>query len=237
MKDKSHVWNPLRMLSPMLNSEIGKLDQATDIPADASKSPDEILAIMLGKVIELTKMIAVGVKSQSEPKVDICERLILEIEQLERILTKELVKESETFGQNVLKAVVRLPSRVERMGAMFEHILSCLKIKTQEGIPFSDKAQAELNELFAVTVDLLNNLRDALLTCNGVILEHIKSQTIKVSELAEEARFNHWERLERGFCSPDASAIYLKILDSFKQISEYCAKITDSLCSLGDTIS
>ena len=62
MKDKNYVWNPLRLLSPMLNSEIGKLDEAVDIPVDASKSPDEILVIMFGKLIELTKMISVGFK-------------------------------------------------------------------------------------------------------------------------------------------------------------------------------
>ncbi len=83
MKDKNYVWNPLRLLSPMLNSEIGKLDEAVDIPVDASKSPDEILVIMFGKLIELTKMISVGFKSESDSKADLCERLILEIEQLE----------------------------------------------------------------------------------------------------------------------------------------------------------
>ncbi len=237
MKDKNYVWNPLRLLSPMLNSEIGKFDEAVDIPVDASKSPDEILVIMFGKLIELTKMISVGFKSESDSKADLCERLIVEIEQLELVSTSELVKGSETFGQNLFRTVVRLPSRVERIAVMFEHILKCLKIKIREGILFSDKALAEIDELFTVTAELLKNLRDSLLTCNSVILDHIKAQSAKVSELAEEARFNHWERLEKGFCSPNASTIYLKILDSFKQVAEYSMKITNSICSLEDVSS
>lgn len=237
MKDKSYVWNPLRILSPKLNTEIGKLDEPADIPVDATLSPDEILVIMVGKLIELTKMIAVGFKSENLSKVETCERLILEIGQLERLSTIELVKCSETFGQNVFKAVVRLPSRVERIGVMFDHILTCFKIKMREGILFSDKAQAELDGLFTVTTELLTNVRDSLVTCNSFILQHIETEIAKLTELAEEARFNHWERLEKGFCSPDASTIYLKILDSFKEIAHYCLKITNSICSLEDAIS
>ncbi len=235
MKDKNYVWNPLRILSPKLNTEIGKLEEAADIPVDATQSPDQILVIMVGKLIELTKLIAVGFRSESQSQIETCDKLIQEIVQLERISTSGLVKESETFGQNLFRTVVRLPSRVERIGVMFEHILACLKIKVNEGIPFSDKAQAELAELFAVTTELLKNLRDGLVTCNLVIVDHIKAQSAKISELAEDARFNHWERLERGFCSPDASSIYLKILDSFKHVSDYAVKITDSLCSLDDS--
>ena len=84
MKDKSYVWNPLRILSPKLNSEIGKLEEEADIPVDASKSPDEVLIIMLGKLIELTGMISSGFKGASESQVEACEKLILEIGQLER---------------------------------------------------------------------------------------------------------------------------------------------------------
>ncbi len=237
MKDKSYVWNPLRILSPKLNSEIGKLDEEADVPAHASKSPDEVLILMLGKLIELTGMISSGFKGASESQVELCEKLILEIGQLERVSTSELVKESVTFGQNVFRAVVRLPSRVERIAIMFDNILKCLKVKTKEGIPFSDKAQNELNELFTVTVELLKNVRDSLMTCNSVILDHIREESDKLAELAEEARFNHWERLERGFCSPDANAIYLKVLDAFKNISQYVLKITDSVCSLEDVAS
>ncbi|MGC8658087.1 MAG: hypothetical protein ACP5U1_03345 [Desulfomonilaceae bacterium] len=237
MKDKSYVWNPLRILSPKLNLEVGKLDEALEIPVGATQSPDQILVIMVGKLIELTKLTAVGFKSENLSKVEACEKLISEIAQLERLSTTELVKSSETFGQNVFKAVVRLPSRVERIAVMFEHILACLKIKINEGIPFSDKAQAELTGLFNLTTELLVNVRDSLVTCNSIILEHIDGQINKLIELAEDARFNHWERLERGFCSPDASTLYLKILDSFKQLAEYCSKITTTICSLEDAIS
>lgn len=237
MKDKNYVWNPFRILSPKLNTEIGKQDEAADIPVDASQSPDEILVMMVGKLIELTRMMALGFQSETDSQIEICERLILEIQQLERMSTSGLMKASETIGQNLFRAVVRLPSRVERIGVMFEHILACLKIKTKEGIPFSEKAESELAELFNVTVDLLKNVRDSLVTCNIVILDHIKMQSGKLAELAEDDRFNHWERLERGFCSPNASAIYLKILDSFKSISEYALKISDSICSLEDVSS
>lgn len=234
MKDKNYVWNPFRILSPKLNTEIRKFDETEDIDELASKSPEQILVIMVGKLTELTKMISLGFQSESSEQQDVCEKLIQEIGRLERASTSGILKVSETFGQNVFKAVVRLPSRVERIGVMFEHILACQKIKVKEGIPFSDKAKSELLEMFSVTVDLLRNVGDSLVTCNLVILDHIKGQSNKLAELAEENRMNHWERMERGFCSPDASAIYLKILDSFKGIAEYAVKISDSLCSLED---
>lgn len=235
MKDKNYVWNPFRILSPKLDSEIEKFDETEDVDELALKSPEEILVIMVDKLIEVTRLISVGFKSESIENNETCEKIIHEIERLERASTSGILKESETFGQNVFKAVVRLPSRVERIGVMFEHILACLRIKTKEGIPFSDKAKSELAELFSVTLDLLRNVRDSLVTCNLVILDHIKNQSHKLAELSEEYRLNHWERMERGFCSPDASAIYLKILDSFRTVGEYSVKISDSLCSLENT--
>jgi phosphate:Na+ symporter len=234
MKDKNYVWNPFRILSPKLNSEITKSDETEDVDELTSKSPEEILVIMVSKLIELTKMISLGFQSESSQQHETCEKLIQEIGRLERASTSGILKVSETFGQNVFKTVVRLPSRVERIGVMFEHILACQKIKVKEGILFSDKAQSELMDMLGLTVDLLRNVGDSLVTCNLVILDHIKSQSNKLAEMAEENRLNHWERMERGFCSPDASAIYLKILDSFKGIAEYAVKISDSLCSLED---
>jgi Na+/phosphate symporter len=82
-------------------------------------------------------------------------------------------------------------------------------------------------------LDMMNNLRDAFRTPNKLLLESIISQGRQLTEMLEDSRLAHWERMEAGFCSPRASSVFLEVLDSMKLMNEYVQKMCNTLIELG----
>ncbi|HMK34713.1 MAG TPA: hypothetical protein VK463_06585 [Desulfomonilaceae bacterium] len=237
MKDQRIVVNPFRMISPKLDSEASKFEELHEIPVSESHAPEEGLLIMVSKLVEMSKILSKCIVSGDEEQMSRCERLAEEVHSQEAFVTSSLVAASSTIasttlGQNLYKIVVRFPVRLERIGDMFQNILTCCRIKQRDGIPFSDKAYSELAQIFELVTDMLVNTRDGLVLRNKALLHHILSQRQHLGELLHDARFGHWDRLERGFCAPQASSLYLDILDSIVAMNEYVGKMCDSLLSM-----
>lgn len=229
MKDQRVVVNPFRILSPKLDHEAARLHDLHTMPVSDSVTPEEGMLIMLSKLIEMSKILSKAIAIAEPEQIASCERLADEVHQQEEMVTKNLLASSTAIGHNLFKIVVRFPGRLERIGDMFQNILTCAQIKQRDGIPFSDKAYGELNQIFGLVLEMLTDVRDALVVRNQRLIEHIKSQRQKLGEVLHEARFAHWERLEKGYCAPQASSLYLDILDSFAAVNEYILKMCDSL--------
>jgi Na+/phosphate symporter len=231
MKDKHIFFNPFRMISPRLEAEAERIDDLHQRPFSEGLSLEEGLLIMISKGIEMTRLLSKAVYSGSKAQLDACEAFAKEIHAQERALTRNLVK-SEVKG-DLLRGLMRFPFRIERIGALMENILKCVRSKSEDGIPFSDKAHAELDQLFGTLQDMLVNFRDALRLPNKVLIQHILSQGTRLREMLEDFRQAHWDRLEAGFCSPDAGAVYLELLDSFKGANAYLEKMSNTLMEIG----
>ena len=160
-----------------------------------------------------------------------CEELAHDVHHQEKILTRNLIASSVKEG--LFKALIRFPYRFERIGDMFESILNCCRVKAKNGIPFSDKAYGEMEQMFHLLLEMMNNLRDAIRIPNKLILEAIIKDGKKLSEMFEEFKLAHWLRLESGYCAVEASSIYRDILDSVKSINEYLVKMSRTLLELG----
>ena len=112
---------------------------------------------------------------------------------------------------------------------MLESILNCCRAKARFGIPFSEKAYWELDQLFQVLTEMMINLRDAFITPNKVVLDRIVSDGKKLSDMLEDFKVAHWMRLEAGFCTVEGSSMYRDMLDSIKSINEYMVKMSKTL--------
>jgi len=231
MKKKSLFFNPFRLLSPKLDHEVARLDDLHQKVVSESVSLEEALLITLSKIIEMTRLVSKSMFSGSTIQMDQCAALAKEVHEQERRLTGNLV--SAGLKAEVLRGFIRFPFHLERIGDLLESILNCCRIKAREGIPFSDKADAELDQLFTVLLDMMINLRDAFRTPNMVLLEAIISEAKKLSDLLDHSRLAHWDRVERGFCAVQVSTLYLDTLDSVKSINEYLQMMTRTLIDLG----
>jgi Na+/phosphate symporter len=234
MKDQRIFVSPFRMMSPKLDSEADRFKELHEAPVSDSHTPEEGFLIMMSKLIEMSKILAKSFAVPDQERLSQCDRLAEDVHKWEAVITQDLMAAQSTIGSNLFKLVVRLPVRLERIGDMFQNILACARIKDRQGIPFSDKAQNDLAAIFKMLLDMLTNVRDALVIRNKVLLNHLKSQRETLAQMLLDARFAHWERLEAGFCAPQASSLYLDILDSFTGMNEYVGKISVSLLALAD---
>jgi phosphate:Na+ symporter len=232
MKDNRIFASPFRMMSPKLDSEMDKFGEIREPKISESYTPQEGFLIMLGKLVEMCKILSQSFSAPDVGQLSECDRLSEEVHKWEGVVTKNLMAAQSTIGSNIFKLVVRFPVRLERIGDMFHNILTCARIKAKEGIPFSDKALGELSEIFSIIIEMLINVRDSVVIRNPVLLGHIKNQRDTLAQKLLDARFAHWERVEAGFCSAQASPIYLDILDSLTAANEYLGKICDSLIAI-----
>ncbi len=230
MRDKSYFFNPFRMLSPKLNAEAFRIEELHREPVSKALTLEDGLLVMISKLIEMTRLLSKAVVSGSASQMDRCEALANEVDEQENILTKSLV--TANVDKELLKGVIRFPYRLERMGDMLESMLRCCRVKEKRGIPFSDKAHAELDEMFAALMDILVNLRDAFKTPNKVLLEAIVADTLRLRNRLNDFKLAHWERLEAGICHVEASSVYRDILDSTKLACEYVEKMCETLLEL-----
>ncbi len=231
MKDQRIVVNPFRIISPKLDSEALRLEELHEKPFSESVALQEGLLIMVSKIIEMTRLLSKALVSGSLAQMEACERLAKDVHEQEKVLTRNLLSAGV---KTQLSDVIRFPYRLERVGDLLENILKCCRIKSRDGVPLGDAAHAELDRIFPILIEMLVNLRDAFLTTNRFLVDHIVNDGKKLSQALQDARLAHWERLERGFTAPQASSLYLDILDSVTGINEYIGKMCDRLVALAE---
>ncbi|MGB6066326.1 MAG: hypothetical protein WBG50_16105 [Desulfomonilaceae bacterium] len=232
MRDQRILVNPFRMISPKLDSEALRLEELYEQPFSESVTLQKGLLIMISKIIEMTRLLSRCLVSGSQEQMDACDALATGVHEQEKALTRNLI--SSEIKTTILTDIIRFPFRLERIGDLLENILKCCQVKAKDGIPFGDKAHAELNQTLSLLLEMLVDLRDAFVTTNTVLVNHILADGKKLSQVLFDARLAHWERLERGFCSPQTSSLYLDVLDSVTAINEYIAKICDRLVVLAE---
>lgn len=230
MKDEHLFYNPFRMLSPTLDHEIEHIEELHERPVAEEISLEEGLLVMISKLIEMCRLVSKCMVTGSQAQMDRCEALAVDVHHQEKVLTRDLV-ESNVQG-DILKALIRFPYRLERIGDMFESILNCCRIKAEYGIPFSDKAYGEMDQLFNKLLEMMNNLRDAVRAPNRLVLEAIIEDGKEIDEMFEGFKLAHWLRLEAGFCAVEASSLYRDILDSVKSANDYLVKMPKALLDL-----
>ncbi|MEJ2719177.1 MAG: hypothetical protein P8182_18930 [Deltaproteobacteria bacterium] len=205
MKNKDVFFNPFRLISPKLDAEASRLSELYETSPEEVTCLEEGLLIMTGKLIELTGLLRKALLIADPAKLDRCEQLAKEIHIEEKGLTGDIVcYPTETTG-DVLKTVVLFPGRLERVGDLLESILHACRIKARQGIPFSDKANKELDQLFGLLTEVLTNFRDALLTRNKALLEAIVDDGHRLGKMIVDFDLAHADRLLEGVCSPKAS--------------------------------
>jgi Na+/phosphate symporter len=86
-------------------------------------------------------------------------------------------------------------------------------------ILFSEKALAEIKELYVILEEQFRNTRDYIATKNPVLKAEINAGRERIFKTIDEYAVIHQGRLITGVCMPQASYLYLDIVDSIKRIS------------------
>jgi hypothetical protein len=135
----------------------------------------------------------------------------------ERLLEERHQTHSSEHGslQGAVASLLRLHGTVRTM--------------IDEEIPFTERAQREINGLFERGVELLECLRDALVTENRVLVRHVIGSGIQYAQLAKDYAMSHQQRLQDGVCLPRASSVYLEMLDQLTVLEGHARQIAQQL--------
>jgi Na+/phosphate symporter len=231
MKER-YFWNVLRIVSPRQDDEVKALENLYATPVSEADTPEQNLVLMISKLIYMIELLSICMKTNQGPMMDSCQLLAEEIRRHERLATAGLVGKASVMGKHVFKIAVRFPSRIERIAIMLRNILDCCRIKANERGQFSDEAQEELSGIFQVASGMLRKLRDTLVVPNRFLLGQIRFDGQRLDHLIEDARLANWERMEARACLPHRASIYVEILDSFRHMNEYMAKMSGNLLDL-----
>lgn len=128
-----------------------------------------------------------------------------------------------------VQGIFLVPVHLERIGDNIELLDRALTTVIREGIPFTERAIRELNTLFARAIELLECVRDVILTQNRLLLRHIQIEGQRYEELVNEYALFHQQRLIEGLCLPKASSLFMALLDYLKGITEHIGQVADKL--------
>jgi Na+/phosphate symporter len=128
--------------------------------------------------------------------------------------------------------VILFPGRLERIGDLMENVLNCSRIKSRDGIVFSDKAIEELTQTFKMLTGILRKLRDTILNPSSEILNELLAEEKRLAQMNLDFALAHEERLLAGACAPKASSLYLDILDSVRSACRHLIAMTESLLNI-----
>ena len=147
------------------------------------------------------------------------EELAASIHAAEQRLTGDLLRTPWQF----------VPGHLERIGDQAETILRCVRTVLRDGIPFSDRAIAEIEELMMRATELLRLVHDALETRNRFLLDAVARKGSALGSRAAAFAEAHERRLVEGVCVPQASPLFLAILDSLRGLEWHARQIGQRL--------
>ncbi len=231
MKDKHVFFNPLRMLSPKLDSEAIEIEELYQRPVSESMTLEEGLLVMLSKLIEMTKLLKDSFSKASDETLQAATELGKEVHAIEKILTEGLAC-TLTEPPEICRLVIMFPVHLERMGDFLESIANCCKIRCRDGVPFTDMVVAEVEGMFGALLEIMKNFRDALVRPNKVILEYVVTASNNLDQKCQDLQLAHVERLLAGSTAPRSSSLYLDIVESTQAINRHVKTMAQEMWQL-----
>jgi Na+/phosphate symporter len=149
------------------------------------------------------------------------ERLAARVHAAEKALTATLLRTPWAF----------LPGHLERIGDQAETILRCVRIILDQGVPFSDRAVGEVEDLLGRGAELLRLVRDVLATQSRFLLQAVARESVALAARANRYAEAHEARLVEGVCVPRASSLFLAIVDSLRAIEWHVREIAERVAA------
>lgn len=131
-------------------------------------------------------------------------------------IQKIMEEKEKTEAQKQYLALI--PS-FQTIGLALENLFNKMETKVELKILFSEKALTEIKELFTTLEEQFRDTKDYIATNNPTLEAEIKAGWEKIFRLVDEYAIIHQNRLITGVCVPQASYLYLDIVDSIKRIS------------------
>ncbi len=155
-------------------------------------------------------------KAQSEFK----EMLVAALPLINKVSAQEEKSELE-------KRLLMLVPSLQRMAQAMETILVRTKTKCESAILFTEKGMGELTQVISSVKELTRDTRDIFATANPRLKSHARTEMDKITRMADDFSLEHQQRLIVGACTPQASYLYVDMMDGFKRIARELAYLAE----------
>lgn len=191
------------------------------------------LCIMGKNIEEMTNLAYEAIKYDKFELGEIAEKLLSVVANQESEMLLELIRISKDNPDNEVqtqvKVLVSITSHLKKVSDNIENILRCIKVKLEKNTLFSNKALQECKFLFETLQYLLRCIKDSITTGNRVLTEYVMETASTLEESANKFATEHEDRLVKGICRPEASSIYVEILDSLKNMSWHIKSVAERI--------
>lgn len=136
--------------------------------------------------------------------------------ELRTLLSKKAVEPG--VNKELIKSLMSIVSSIEMAVTGLESTIHHVRVKISEKLLFSDKAVDEVGYIFKETIDILKTASDAFLTRNEVLMKHAVDKYKNLNEVVDSYAEGHEDRLIKGVCQPQASPVYLNIMDAIMTV-------------------
>jgi len=151
------------------------------------------------------------------------------IDALETAITDYLAKLSrqpmDESHSNRLNNFFHLINDIERIGDHAENVVELAEYKMEHRLPFSDKAVAELDNMFDRVMQTIDEGISSLSTGDLATAVKVLRFEDEVDELENEYRENHIKRLNEGLCYPGSGIVFVDILSNLERIGDHVSNI------------
>ncbi len=151
------------------------------------------------------------------------------VDQLERQIEKYLMSVSEKdlskHDAQIMSGLLHTLTDIERIGDHINNLAESSQNLRQKGLYFSDKASAELLDMFDSVINMLSIGVQALENYDREAARKVLEEEPKIDILQRELQKNHIKRLEEGVCNPEAGIIYVDILRNLERMGDHLDNI------------
>lgn len=157
---------------------------------------------------------------KNEEKVDSLEDLLGSYV-MKLTTTQHLSVEDKNRSSRILQAI----GEVERVADHANYLSDSSEEIMTKHLEFSDAAKEELNKIIPAVRDIYTMALDCYLSDDAKDADNIGPLRIVISEMSDQFKANHVERLANGICTTEQGFVFNDILYSCVRIAEHSLNI------------
>jgi len=166
----------------------------------------------------------IGEIGEMEDTVDMLQYEILNY--LSKIISQNTLSESESVR---LTGYMRMVHDFERIGDHCESSTMLGQSNIESKIQYSDKALAELKEVFEKIEFVLDQTLVALEKNDKGLALSVLSEENNMDDIEKVLRERHLERLKNGECNPSTAITYVELIHTMERMTDNCKNIAESV--------
>ena len=135
--------------------------------------------------------------------------------------TQHLSVEDKNMSSRILQTI----GEVERIADHANYLANSSEEINSKNIVFSPDAQEEINKIIPAVRDVYTKALDCYLSGNAEGAEDVGPLRIVISEMCDQFKSNHVDRLAQGVCTTEQGFVFNDILYSCVRIAEHSLNI------------